>query len=131
MLGVDRSVLQELIYKGELKTFEGMLDMEAVRHHFPMIALTEEGEYERTRLIRASAFARRVASTVAPDTDTLENRLRKADSDRSLWRARAQRYNKILLELGQQLTEWQGQASDEQKVLLRELNSWLKQRIER
>jgi len=76
MLGVSRHDLQRLIHDGDLRTFEGQVDMDELRQRYPALALKDDPVMERIDLIRGTAFGRRVRETLMPDTDSLQIQLR-------------------------------------------------------
>lgn len=130
LLGVSRQDLQRLVHDGDLETFEGKVDMDDLRQRYPTIALNDSPEYERTSLIRQTAFARRVSDTVAPDTDSLERQLRKRNADLSIANAKMQKFRGCINELAQLLGDLNREANPEQKQVINVVNSWLLDKLE-
>jgi len=131
MLGISRHDLQRLIHDGELNTFEGQVDISELRLRYPAMALKDDPVKERVDLIRGTAFARRVSETVAPDTDSLQNQLRKRNADLSVANAQVQRFRGCIEELAQLLGDLNRDASPEQKKVIMVVNSWLLDKLER
>lgn len=131
MLGISRHDLQRLIHDGELNTFEGQVDISELRQRYPAMALKDDPVKERVDLIRGTAFARRVSETVAPDTDSLQNQLRKRNADLSVANAQVQRFRGCIEELAQLLGDLNRDASPEQKKVIMVVNSWLLDKLER
>ena len=77
LLGVSRAVLQRRIRNGELRTFEGRVDMAELCQCYPGLLLDGSAEMERVSQIREAAFGRRVREAAIPDSDLLENQVRK------------------------------------------------------
>lgn len=131
VLGISRHDLQRLIHDGELHTFEGQVDIDELRQRYPAMALNDDPIKERVDLIRGTAFARRVVDTIVPDSDTLQNQLRKRNADLSIARAQAQRFRGCIEELAQLLGDLNREATPEQKKVISVVNSWLLDRLER
>jgi CDP-4-dehydro-6-deoxyglucose reductase len=130
MLGVDRHDLQRMIRSGELHTFEGEVDLDELRHHYPTMALDESMMVERVKLIRGAAFGRRVRERVMPETDELEIRLHKRDVALGVANGQIRKYRGCIEELAQLMGDLNRDASPEQKETLAIINSWLLDKLE-
>ena len=128
-LGISRHELQRLIHDGDLHTFEGQVDMDELRQRYPTLALQDDPVKERVDLIRGTAFARRVTSTVAPDTDTLENQLRRRTADLNVAEEKMKHFRGCIEELAQILGDLNRDATPEQKQVISVINSWLLDRL--
>lgn len=131
LLGVTRQDLQRLVHDGDLNTFEGRVDLDDLRQRYPTMALNDNPEYERTQMIRNTAFARRVADTVAPDTDSLERQLRKRSADLSIANAKMEKFRGCIQELAQLLGDLNRDATQDQKEVINVVNSWLLDKLEK
>lgn len=129
-LGISRHDVQKLVLSGDLESYNGAVDFDELCHRFPQLRLKDSLANERVKLIKATAFGRRVGQAVAPDRDELETRLHKRETDLAINRARAQRYQKLFKELLGHLGALQGDATVEQKELIIEINQWLFERME-
>ncbi len=129
ILGICRQELQTLIQRGELASFEGKVDLDALSERFPSLARDEAPIMENVRLLRTTAFSRRVRETVAPEKGELEQKLARRNSELSLQRGRADQYEAILDDLLQMLGRMQCEEAGERKLLLLELNRWLIRRM--
>lgn len=130
LLGVPRRDLQRLVHDGDLHTFEGKVDMDELRQRYPLMAMDDDPILEYTKLIRQTSFARRVADTVAPDTDFLEHQLRKRNADLSVANAKMQKFRGCIHELAQLLGDLNRDATSEQKQVIGVVNSWLLDKLE-
>lgn len=131
LLGVDRHDLQYLIRSGELHTFEGEVDLDELRHHYPAMAMDEDMMVERVNLIRGAAFGRRVRETIMPDTDEMQIKLQKRDVALGVAQAQLRKYRGCIEELAQLMAELNREATPEQKQLIGVLNSWLLDKLEK
>lgn len=128
-LGISRHELQRLIHDGELHTFEGQVDLDELRQRYPTLALKDDPVKERVDLIRGTAFSRRVTSTVAPDTDTLENQLRRRTADLNVVEEKMKHFRGCIEELAQLLGDLNRDATPDQKKVISVINSWLLDRL--
>lgn len=131
LLGVSRHDLQRLIHDGELKTFEGQVDLEDLRRRYPALALNDDPVKERIDLIRGTAFGRRVRETLVPETDALEMQLRRRTTDLNVAQAKMQRFRLCIEELAQLLGDLNRDATPDQKKVITIINSWLLDKLER
>lgn len=131
VLGVSRHELQRLIHDGELHTFEGQVDMDELRRRYPALALNDDPMLERIDLIRGTAFARRIRETVVPEKDELESQLRRRTADLSVAEAQMKKFRGCIEELAQILGDLNRDASAEQKAVIKVINSWLLDKLER
>lgn len=129
-LGISRHELQRLIHDGDLHTFEGQVDLDELRHRFPTLAMKDDPVKERVDLIRGTAFSRRVTSTITPDTDTLENQLRRRTTELNVAEEKMKHFRGCIQELAQVLGDLNRDATPEQKEVLSVINSWLLDRLE-
>ena len=130
-LGISRHELQRLIHDGELHTFEGQVDMDELRQRYPALAHNDDPMLERIDLIRGTAFARRIRETVVPEKDELESQLRRRTADLSVAEAQMKKFRGCIEELAQILGDLNRDASAEQKAVIKVINSWLLDKLER
>lgn len=130
MFGIDRHDLQRLIRNGEIHTFEGAVDLDELREHYPAMALDENIMVERVNLIRGASFARRVRSRVMPETDELEIRLHKRDVALGVAEAQLKKYRGCIEELAHLMADLNREASPDQKDMILVINSWLLDKLE-
>ncbi|SCZ57879.1 hypothetical protein [Thiohalomonas denitrificans] len=131
LLNVNRGKLQDLIRSGELQTFGGKLDLEELEARFPELAIDRSPIIERLELIRASAFSRRVTETVAPERDQLTSQLKKCNTARSVAEGRADKYEKLLKDVAQHLSELQNSKDAGKCEMAADLSRWLLARMNR
>ncbi len=130
LLGISRHELQRLVHDGDLKTFEGQVDLEALCERYPALAISEVTIVERVAAIRGGAFARRVRETVMPDQGELESRLQRRTAEWATERALADKYRAVLEELARRLARLpQEIAEPSARGPLLELNRWLVEQL--
>jgi CDP-4-dehydro-6-deoxyglucose reductase len=130
MLGISRHDLQRMIRSGDLQTFEGDVDLDELRRHYPTMALDENPMVERVKLIRAAAFGRRVSETVMPDTDELHVKLHKRDVALGVSQAQLKKYRGCIEGLAKFMAELNQQATAEQKEMIGVINHWLAEKLQ-
>ncbi len=129
-LGINRHELQNLIRCGELQTFEGRIDIDELRQHFPLLSLDDSPMLERVRTIKATAFGRRVRErVVAPEPGDLETKLKRKTLEHDLAKAEAQRYREILEEMARILQQNQADSGSPECEVARHLSHWLAERL--
>lgn len=130
MLGIDRHDLQQMVRSGELHTFEGEVDMDELRQHYPTMALDDNLMVERVNLIRGASFGRRVSETVMPDTDELHIKLHKRDVALGVAQAQLKKYRGCIEELAHLMADLNREATSDQKEMIGVINSWLLDKLE-
>lgn len=129
LLGVSRDNLQQLIRRGDLQTFEGQVDLEALKERFPALALDDSAAVERAHIIRDTAYAKRVQETLSPSKEDLQTQLRRLKVELAVVKVKQQSYRDLFADLLDKLSDLQQHAGPDQQVLIEELNGWLLQRI--
>ena len=103
LLGIGRRELQRLVQNGNLATFEGQIDWDDLRVQFPRLAVNPAPHLEELRLIKSSAFSRRVRETVVPEADELQSQLKRRNIELAVARGRADKYERLLREMAHRL----------------------------
>ncbi len=129
-LGISRRDLQKLVFRGDLQSFDGSVDFDELCNHFPLLRFNDTLANERVKLIKATAFGRRVGQAIAPDRDELETRLHKRETDLAINRAQARRYQILFNDLLNHLGALQSDATAEQRGFICELNQWIVEHME-
>ena len=129
LLGVGRKALQVLIRDGELDTFDGKVDLEQVCRFDPSLGKSHNDFTERLAMIKRSAFSRRVGGVVAPDSDELEQQLKRRTTEAGVQKARADKYEKIVDALMQELGELRGELNGKERELVDRIACWLMARV--
>lgn len=129
LLGISRAALQRRIRDGELATFEGRVDMAELCRCYPGLLLEKSAELERVSLIRESAFGRRVREAAIPETDLLENQVRKLHTELSLEKHNCNKYHQIVVDLLKKLADWQDSGDRSERQLATALSAWLVERL--
>jgi len=129
LLGISRVRLQKLILHGELKTFEGLVDLDELKRSFPILAINRCAVLERTQIIRDSAYSKRVQQHLFPQ-DSLQKQVKRLKIDLSVQKARARDYQSLFDDLLETLGELQQTQDQAAKKVAVQLNLWLLSRIE-
>lgn len=129
LLGVSRENLQQLIRRGDLQTFEGQVDLEVLKKHFPALALDDSSVIERTQILRESAYAKRVQETLYPSKEDLQSQIRRLKVELSVTRVKQKSYRNLFAELLDKLSELQQNCEPDQLSFVEDLNAWLLERI--
>jgi CDP-4-dehydro-6-deoxyglucose reductase len=130
MLGITRSELQQQIGSGQLPTFEGQIDLEALRQAYPTLSARGAETLDRAERIKETAFGRRVAGTVLPtEEEVMATKLRRLQTDLDVERARARRMEAVIQELGRKLVALHACCNDEQRLVLVNIKGWLRDRL--
>lgn len=130
LLGLGRRELQQLIRNGDLDTFEGRVDLDALRRQFPELAVHPITPLEELQLIRSTAFSRRVRETVVPEQDALASRLKRREVELAVARGRADKLEKLLREMACRLGEMQNGGTAAEKAVAADLCRWLLDRMQ-
>lgn len=125
LLGVSRVTLQQLIRRGELSTFEGEVDLDELCKRFPGLAFNQSPMLERASIIKDSAFGERVKQRVAPSSDTLQQQIRQLNVELNIERSKARKYQALIVDLLQQMSEMRQRDKLDDKARLEQLNLWL------
>lgn len=130
ILGVSRHDLQRAIRRGDLHTFEGDLDLDELRQHYPFMDISKDPQVERAAMIRDTAFARRVREEVMPDVDALTIQLKKRMTELSVAREQNKKYRLLVEDLAQMLCDLQETDDVKQKELISIINRWILDRLD-
>ena len=125
LLGVSRVTLQQLIRNGELSTFEGQVDIDELTERFPGLAFNQSPMLERASIIKESAFGDRVKQHVSPSTDTLQQQIKQLQVELNIERSKARKYQQLIQELLQLMTDVRQDDTINAKRQLETLNHWL------
>lgn len=129
LLGVSRESLQQLIRRGDLLTFEGQVDTEALKKRFPALALDDSAVVERMQILRDTAYSKRVLETLSPSKEDLQTQIHRLKVELSVARVKQKSYRNLFTALLDKLNELQQDGDSDQQWLINELNSWLLERI--
>ncbi len=130
ILGISRHDLQRAIRRGDLHTFEGDLDLDELREHYPFMDLSKDPHVERVAMIRETAFARRVREELTPDVDMLAIQLKKRMTELSVAREQNKKYHKLVEDLAQMLCDLQETDDVKQKELISIINRWILDKLD-
>ena len=128
-IGVRRGKLQAQVRRGELPTFEGLIDLDLLQDVYPTVRMEGSMAVERVRHIRETAFGRRVVDAVLQDDEQIAIKLRKAQRDLAIERLKARRYEEVVSDVGKQLNHLQETATREQSMTIACLKGWLRERL--
>ena len=117
--------MQQLIRRGELSTFEGEVDLDELCKRFPGLAFNQSPMLERASIIKDSAFGERVKQRVAPSSDTLQQQIRQLNVELNIERSKARKYQALIVDLLQKMSEMRQRDKLDDKARLEQLNLWL------
>jgi CDP-4-dehydro-6-deoxyglucose reductase, E3 len=129
LVGVTRSELQKKIREGELSSFDGSVTLDDLLATYPDAQLEDNTEYSRVTRIKERAFGKRVFERAMPDVEVLAARITEMGRELSNAQTRATHFNILLDRLQKRLNEIEKQCAKENKNVMSELKSWLKQEI--
>lgn len=88
LVNVSRGEIQRRIRNGDIATFEGMVEIEALARAYPDADFEYSSEIERVRRIKDKAFGKRVLERIMPDTEVLLARVDQLGADLILMQQR-------------------------------------------
>ncbi|HEY0721081.1 MAG TPA: hypothetical protein VGE50_07500 [Gammaproteobacteria bacterium] len=130
ILGVSRHDLQKAILRGDLHTFEGLLDLDELRMQYPFMDISKDPQVERAAMIRDTAFARRVREEVMPEAEALAIQLKKRMTELAVAREQNKKYRTLVEDLAQMLCDLQETDDVKQKELISIINRWILDRLD-
>ncbi len=128
-IGVRRGKLQAQVRRGELPTFEGLIDLELLQDVYPTVRMDSSMAVERVRHIKETAFGRRVMDAALQDEELLAIKLNKLQRDLDIERLKARRYEEVVQDVGKQLNCMQETATREQSMTIACIKGWLRERL--
>ena len=105
LVGQPRSLLQQMAQQGELKTFDGQVELDEVLRHFPDIALDNDAELRRVEEIKEKAITKTVTRAELPDAIVLYERLRSLGREFAEARGRLRHHERVHGWMGGRLAE--------------------------
>jgi CDP-4-dehydro-6-deoxyglucose reductase len=129
LVGVTRSELQKKIREGALSSFDGSVTLDDLLASFPDAQLEDNTEYARVTRIKERAFGKRVFERALPDIEVLAARIAEMSRELSNAQTRVIHYNILLDRLQKRLIEIEKQCAKEDRSIMSEFKSWLKQEI--
>ena len=130
LAGVSRQELQARIRAGEISTFEGEVDVDALARLYPDVRPEESAVLERVRRLQERAVSKYDVQQIPSEARLVEevNRLRLALDDAEVEIAA---YRDMCEELRQRLSAIQARCDHDQRLVLQALLSWMLKRLER
>lgn len=110
LVGVPRGALQRMIATGELRSFDGLVDLEDLQRAFPDATLADSGAFETVARIREEAFARRVQEFVLPSPEVLAQRLLSQSIELAEVRRHLHAYHELIVQVRAHLEATAGEA---------------------
>ncbi len=105
LVGQPRSEIQRLILKGELATYEGMVDMNELLRVFPDVRWEDDGEFRRVQEIKEKAFGKRIYDRALPDKEVLAERLFELGKEYAATKTLLRHYSEVMQFLGDKLDD--------------------------
>jgi len=124
LVNVRRGDLQRRIKSGELRTFEGMLDLVDLAQAFPNASLDFNPELERVRKIQDKAFGKRVLERLLPEPEVMMARIGQLGKELLQAHEKLGAYRGLLAQLSQMLEAGTPRANADEN-LRAQLRQWL------
>jgi CDP-4-dehydro-6-deoxyglucose reductase len=130
LIGVTRSELQKKIQHGEMKSHDGTVTVENLIACYPNAQLEDTAETRRIAQIKERAFGKRVFERAMPDSEVLAARLGELGRTLTVSQGQVKRFNKVLGELWDKLSEAESRLDTKSRVTIEQLKVWLKHEVE-
>ncbi|MGO9444834.1 MAG: 2Fe-2S iron-sulfur cluster-binding protein [Thiobacillaceae bacterium] len=130
LVGVPRGALQKRIQEGRLHSYEGMISTEELLEAYPEAKLEDAGLLEKTTEIKQEAFGRRVRDRMLPSKEVLAERLFEQSRELADVKTHLKRYHSLVINLQARLEEMGRHATEAERPLLTNLDSWIEQQLE-
>ncbi len=130
LAGTTRSAIQQMIKRGELTTYDGMVTLDEVMRVFPDARLEDDGEFRRVEEIKKKAFAKRVFERALPDREVLAERLFDLSSEFANAKAMLAGYERIFDWLGEKLSDVADSGGPATVQSVADLGRWLREQVE-
>lgn len=95
LVGQPRSLLQQMAQRGELKTFDGQVEIDEALRHFPDVTFDNETEIRRVEEIKAKAVNKTATRAELPDAVVLYERLRALGREFAVAHGRLEHYERV------------------------------------
>ncbi|MBL8566606.1 MAG: 2Fe-2S iron-sulfur cluster binding domain-containing protein [Hyphomicrobiaceae bacterium] len=95
LVGQPRSALQRMAQKGELKTFDGHVDLQEVLRLFPDVRMEDDAEIRRVEEIKATAHSKPPEPASLPDAAVLYERLKALSRDYAAAHSRLRHFERV------------------------------------
>lgn len=125
LLGIGRHELCERLCKAGIESFEGAVELDAVRDISPKLKLHEELLSERVRLIRESARRRQAVAAPRKPEAELQDELDRLHNQWLVERKKAQEYYLLFDRLVDELGRWQNSGDPAQARFARDFAQWI------
>lgn len=105
LVGQPRSVLQRMAQAGELRTFDGQIDLEDALRHFPDVKLEDEAELQRVEEIKEQALSKSPVRLEMPDSEVMQQRLKQLGREYAAARGKLMHYERVVSWISDKLAE--------------------------
>ncbi len=105
LVGKPRSVLQRMAQAGELKTFDGQIDLADALLHFPNVKFEDEAELRRVEEIKEQALKKVPTQLELPSPEVMQQRLMQLGRDYAQARVKLMHYERVVGWIGDKLAE--------------------------
>ncbi|NKB16257.1 MAG: hypothetical protein HC774_04270 [Sphingomonadales bacterium] len=95
LVGQSRSQLQQMAQRGELRTFDGQVEIDEVLRHFPDVTFDDETEIRRVEAIKEQAVTKAAARPELPDAAVLYERLLVLGREFAAAQSRLDHYERV------------------------------------
>lgn len=129
LVGKPRAALQRMAQSGELKTFDGQIDLEDALRHFPDVKLENEAELRRVEEIKEQALRKAPTQLELPSPEVMQQRLLQLGRDYAAARGQLLHYERVVGWIGDKLAEAEEEGRTE-KGFSNSIMQWLMRELE-
>ncbi len=129
LVGQPRSVLQRMAQSGELKTFDGQIDLEDALRHFPDVKLEDEAELRRVEEIKEQAINKAPTRLDLPSPEVMQQRLLQLGRDYAAARGRLMHYERVVGWISDKIAEAEEEGRTE-KGFSNAIMQWLMRELQ-
>ncbi|MGQ9686708.1 MAG: 2Fe-2S iron-sulfur cluster-binding protein [Thiobacillaceae bacterium] len=130
LVGVSRSTLQRMIKAGEIRTYDGEVEMDELLRVFPDVKWENDGEYQRVEEIKKKAFAKRIFERALPDREVLADRLFDLSSEFAAAKSLLMHYEQLIDWTLRKLDDVAETGGAETAQAVTSLKHWLRSQVQ-
>jgi CDP-4-dehydro-6-deoxyglucose reductase len=131
LVGVKRGALQKKIRKGELRTFEGEIDLTDLLQSYPQTRVEDTTMLERVEQIMEQAVNKIIRPVdEAPDTDTMAARILALGQELARSKHETRRYIRLIEDLQKKFQDLAPDGDNTRDQAFSRLRDWFQQALE-
>ncbi len=125
LLGLDRHELCERLCRAGFESFEGRVELDAVKRVAPKLNLEDGRINERVRLIRETARRRGAVTPPRKNELELQDQIDRLHNQWLAERRKAQEYYVLFDRVVDELGSWQNDKDPQRAAFAREFSEWI------